>query len=244
MSPSGVSGISAGHFRTCRSIDELWIFRFGPATFKYGRALKSETTILSYPFLKFCLSTRFFFHHLVPHVCPSIWHIENSKVSLWNPRYSEKINCLSISQALFLLLCHFHMNLNTQTHDLLIFNLPLAAFYRQSLSREVINKSQGDLNSSNSRYFPLCPLWSISIVLFKLFFEGSISVFCVLIRPSQSLHAVCFWIFAAPVVWSILWIAVLRPPLLLSIVQSSLLFEFSCANLATPFAQDHLFSKL
>ena len=46
VSPSGVSGISACHFRTCGSLDELWIFRVRPATFKYRRALKSETTKL------------------------------------------------------------------------------------------------------------------------------------------------------------------------------------------------------
>ena len=66
----------------------------------------------------------------------------------------------------------------------------------------------GDLNSSNSRYFPLCPSWSISIVLKK--FEVSTLIFCVLIRPRQ--HFVCFRIFAAPVVWS----------RLISIVQSFL----------------------
>ena len=35
------------------------------------------------------LKPRFFFHHLVLHVCPSIWRIENSRASLWNPRYSK-----------------------------------------------------------------------------------------------------------------------------------------------------------
>ena len=49
VSPNGVSWISAFHFRTCGSLDELWIFRVwpvdeGPASFKYGRAEGSETT--------------------------------------------------------------------------------------------------------------------------------------------------------------------------------------------------------
>ena len=44
VSPSGVSGISAGHFRTCRSLDELWIFRVGQDTFLYRRAEGFETT--------------------------------------------------------------------------------------------------------------------------------------------------------------------------------------------------------
>ena len=62
----------------------------------------------------FPLSPSFFFDHLVPHVCPSIWHIEHSRASLWNPRYFEKVTCLSVLQGLFLLLCNFYMNLNTQ----------------------------------------------------------------------------------------------------------------------------------
>ena len=36
----------------------------------------------------------------------------------------------------------------------LVINFLLAVFYGQSLSCEVIYKSQGDLNSSNSKYFP------------------------------------------------------------------------------------------
>ena len=36
------------------------------------------------------LDSLFSFHHLVPRDCPRIWHIKNSTVSLWNPRYSER----------------------------------------------------------------------------------------------------------------------------------------------------------
>ena len=93
----------------------------------------------------------------------------------------------------------------------LIINVPLARFYGQSLICEVIYKSQVDLNSSNSNYFPLCPPWLISV---------SKLIFSVLIWPLQSFHTVCFQILAAPVVWSLLDIAVLRPPSLVSIILS------------------------
>ena len=59
-------------------------------------------------------------------------------------------------------------------------------------SRE-ISFLQGDINSSNSKYSPLCPPWSISVAL--LLFEASTSIFCVLIRLLHSLHTVCFRIF-------------------------------------------------
>ena len=46
VSPSCVSGISVSHFRNCRSFDELWIFRVGPATLKDLTGRKSETQAL------------------------------------------------------------------------------------------------------------------------------------------------------------------------------------------------------
>ena len=110
----------------------------------------------------------------------------------------------------------------------LIINLSFAVFHRQSLSCEVIDKSQGDIDSPNSKYSPFCPRWSISVAL--LLFEVSTSIFCVQIRPLHSLHTVCFRIFAVPVVRSILATAVLRPPRLVSIVQSSLKASFSISR--------------
>ena len=61
---------------------------------------------------------------------------------------------------------------HTKLMTSLIINLLLAVFYLQSLSYEVIDNVQGDLNFSNSKYFPLCPPWSISVALL-LFRTGS-----------------------------------------------------------------------
>ena len=72
----------------------------------------------------------------------------------------------------------------------LIINLSFAVFHRQSLSCEVIDKSLGDTNSPNSKYFPLCPPWSISVAL--LLFEVSTTIFCVLIRSLHPLNIVYF----------------------------------------------------
>ena len=209
VSLSGVSGISACHFRTFQSLAELWIFGVGSATFSTTDGLfDSKPVKLELPprcshahcfefFLGILpLNPRFFFHHLVPHVCPSIWHIENSRASLWNQR-KRKVICLSISQALFLLLYHFHMNMNIyETHDLTDYQLTVGSFLPESLSCEVINESQGDLNSSNSNYFRICSPLSISIARF--IFEVSISIFCVLIWPRQS----PFVFESSPVLWS------------------------------------------
>ena len=80
VSPSGVSGISACHFRNCRSFDELWIFWVGLATIKYGRAAESETHktpstlqacsifwFFSNPFWEFCFSTPAFSSTILLH---------------------------------------------------------------------------------------------------------------------------------------------------------------------------------
>ena len=74
------------------------------------QALKSFLGILP-------LNPCFFFHHLVPHICPSIWHVIALKTTehCFGTRDTlKKMICLSISLECFLLLCHFHMNLNKQ----------------------------------------------------------------------------------------------------------------------------------
>ena len=64
------------------------------------------------------------------------------------------------------------------------YQLTICSFIPAITLYEVINKSQGDLNSSNSNYFPLCLPLSISIALL-------LSIFCVLVWPRQSLHTFC-----------------------------------------------------
>ena len=69
-----------------------------------------------------------------------------------------------------------HWGEHTKLMTSLIINLKLAVFYKQSHSCEVINKSKGDLNSSNSIFFPLCPPLSISIARLLVFFAVYISL--------------------------------------------------------------------
>ena len=152
------------------SLGELWIFRVWPATFKYRQAEGSETTktpftlqarsFFSSPFLEFCLTTTAFSSIVLFHMfCSSIGHIKNSRESLWNLRYSEKGDLSEHFARTYSLVMQFsHESEHTKLMTSLIINLELAVFYRQSLSCEVIDKSQGDLNSSSSKYFPLCPL--------------------------------------------------------------------------------------
>ena len=92
VSPSGVSEISACHFRICWSLDKLWIFLVWLATINYGLALKSETMktpsmlqsqcrvsadmlILSNPLLEFCLSTPAFSSIILFHMFIPAFHI-------------------------------------------------------------------------------------------------------------------------------------------------------------------------
>ena len=223
VSPSGVSWISAGHFRTCWSLDGIELSKFGwkplntdgqkdlkprklPRRCRHAHSFESFLGILP-------LNTSFFLHHLVPHVCPSIWRIdsENSRASLWNQRYSEEGDLPGhFASTFFSCYAIFTWIWTCKTHDLPNYQFTIGSFLQAITFMWSYDKSQGDLNSSNSKYFPLFPQWSISNVL--LFFEVSISIFCVLIRQCQSLHFVCFRIFAAPVVWSILGIAVLALP--------------------------------
>ena len=194
-----------------------------------------EYPFFSNPFLEFCLSAPAFSSIILFNMfCSHIWHIENSSASFqaWNPRYSKKGDLPQHLASTFSLVMQFsHESENTKFQVMisLIINLPCLAvgsflpaitfmwsewqipgwlwwpqFFQQQLFSSV----------------PVCPPWQILITLFSWFFKISISFFCVLIWPHQSFHTVCFWIFAAPVIWSILEIVVMFPHQLVSIVQS------------------------
>ena len=151
----------------------------------------------------FPLSPSFFFDHLVPHVCPSIWHIEHSRASLWNPRYFEKVTCLSVLQGLFLLLCNFYMNLNTQN------SWPhwLSTYSWQFLPAITFMWSDWQIQEWPQFFQQQC---CASALLSQFQWRYYFSIFC------------SFWILIALVIWSIVEIAVLCPSLLVSIVVSFL----------------------
>ena len=125
VSPSCVSGVSAYHFRTCRSLVELWIFQVGQGTFKYWLAEGSETTktpkmmqacsFFLNSFSEFCFSTSAFSSTIILHKIIQVFDTLKIPVhcfGTWNTL--KKVICLIVLQALFLLLCHFHINLNMQ----------------------------------------------------------------------------------------------------------------------------------
>ena len=172
-------------------LSQLWISRVGPASFKYGRAVGSETTktpstlqacsFLSNPFLEFCLSTPAFFFIILFHMFLQAFD------KLQTPWSTYRLQCSFFTGN------HFHIKWSTNPRVTSI--LSTATIFHCALHCRLRLRD----------YFSKCT-----------------SIFCVLIRPRQSLHTVCFRIFAAPVVWSILEIAVLRPPRVVSIVQSFL----------------------
>ena len=204
VSPSCLSGISACYFRTFRSLDELSIFQVGQATFKYGRAVESETQELP-PRCRHAHTFRIlswnsvsqpphFFQHIVAQVRPSIWHFENSGPLLRNPRYSERGNSPNPFERMFSSVMPFlHEFEHTKLMTSLIINLSLAVFYRQSLLWEGLNKPQGDPDSSSSSHYILCPPWPVSSAWF--FCEASSSNFRGRLRPRQSLRTICFRMF-------------------------------------------------
>ena len=108
------------------------------------------------------LDPHFFFHHIIAQVRASIRHFENSSPLLWNPRYSEKDNLpdpFRVRTHFFFCYAILYESKHTKLMTSLIFNLSFAVFHRQSLSCEVINKSQCNLNSSLlTAIFSLCAL--------------------------------------------------------------------------------------
>ena len=164
------------------------------------------------------LNPCFFFRHLVPYVHPSmIRHFEISGELLWNPKCSETGGLPERFASTFPLVMPFsHESEHIKHMTSLIITSQIAVFYL--LPYEVIDKSHSDLDCSNSNSFPLCPPSLTSIA--RLFFGVSVSIFYVQVWPRKLFHTVCFWIFAASVVWPSLEGALLRPPRQGSIVQS------------------------
>ena len=107
------------------------------------------------PFLEFCLSTPAFSSIILFHVFVHAFDTLKIPEHRFGTQH-KKVIYLSVLQGLFscsvMQFSHESEHLKLMTS--LIINLPLAVFYRQSFSCEVIDKSQGDFNSSNSRYFP------------------------------------------------------------------------------------------
>ena len=137
------------------------------------------------------LDPRFFFHHIVAQVRASIGHFENSSPLLWNPRYSEKGNLPDPFVRTFSFVMPFsHESEHTKLMTCLTINLSLAVIYRQSLPWEGPNKPRGDPDSSSSSHFSLCPPRPVPSASFVC--EASSSIFCVRLRPRQSLRTVCF----------------------------------------------------
>ena len=131
-----------------RELKQALIGRVGPATFKYGRAVEPESTKTSpqcrhthsFQILSWNSASRplFFFHHIVPYVFLRIWHIENSRASLWNPRYSVKGDLpehFARTFSLIMQILHESEHVNFMTW--LIINLRLEVFYLQPCSCEV-----------------------------------------------------------------------------------------------------------
>ena len=139
VSPSGVSRISAFHFRTCQSLDEIWIFQVGPGTFKYWRAERSETTktpstmqacsFFSNPFLEFCFSTPLF---LPPYCCTSsckyltLWKFQSIALEpeiLWKRWFAR-----AFRKHFFFCYAIFTWIWTCKTHDLTDYQLAVGGF--------------------------------------------------------------------------------------------------------------------
>ena len=139
VSPSGVSRISAFPFRTCRSLDKLWIFQVRPSTFKIWRALKSETTktpsmlqaagmlILSNPFLEFCLSTPAFSSIILIHMFVQAFDTLKTPEHRFRTRDTlNKLICLS--EHYFSCYANFTWIWTYNSHELTDYQLTVGSF--------------------------------------------------------------------------------------------------------------------
>ena len=160
VSPGYASGISPCQFWNSQSSDEFWSFIYGLADSQgeESKNTKFPSTLQLWTLSWNSASWPPFFlppsQWFVPHVCPCIWHFENSSELLWSLE-PDIFSKRRISQALFLLLYKLYMDLIKETQDLTDHQLTVCF---QTLPWEGISTSQGGPDSSNTNYFPLCPL--------------------------------------------------------------------------------------
>ena len=159
LSASCLSLISACQFKKCWSLKESQLSKSGkPAltAFKYWLAVESKAlkifstlhtcSFFLKPFLESCFSTPALL--LSSSSCPTCLSMHLTlKVPVHCSGTLKKVNCLSplqgnvrLLQAGFLLLCHFHMNLNIQ-NSWPHWSFTSGKQYLQSLWWEGINKS-------------------------------------------------------------------------------------------------------
>ena len=190
VSPSGVSGISACHFRTCLSLDEFWIIRVGPATFR--QALKSKTTKTP-SMLQACSFFRLLSWNsafqppcLLPSSCSKClskhWHTENSRESLQRIVLEPEI----LWKRWFAWAFHkgfFSCNPNVtwiwtyKTHDLTDNQLTVGSFLPAITFMWSDRQIPAWPQFVYRKYFPLCPPWFFSIALYFSKFPSRSSVY-------------------------------------------------------------------
>ena len=234
-------------FRTCRSWDELWILR----------AEKSETQQLP-PQCRHAHSFRILsrnsaswpplFFTILLHKFVQVLDTLKIPVRCFGTRDTlKKVTCLILSYTLFLLLCHFIWIWTYKTHDLTDHQLIVRSFLPAITFMWSDWQIPGWPQFFQQRLFPSVP----SLVDFKcaiIFRRFHLDFLCAnLATPIISYHLISNLQFASQVIHpgncspapSSGSVGFNSP-----IISQSLVLEFSCACSATPFAQDHLFSKL
>ena len=182
-----------------------------------------------------------FFHYLDPHVCPRIWHIENSRPSLWNPRYSEKGDLPQRFAGTFSCYAIFKWIWTYKTHDLTDYQLNIGSFlpaitfmwsdrqiprwpqfFQQQLFPSVpslVDFNRAIISRLGSFHIDVC---SFGHACPFIPFFSNLRCARRMIHPGNCSAAPSLVCFNRPIVFQ------------------SLLLEFSCPNPATPIARDHL----
>ena len=173
----------------------------------------------------------------------SIWHIENFRASLGNPRHSEKCDLLEhFARTFFSCYAIFTWIWTHKTHDLPDYQLTVGSFLPAITYMWSDRQIKGDLNSSNSNNFPPCPALPSQVdfnraIIFRCFqFDflcanlatpiTSYRLFSNLRCAGHMIHSGNCSPVPSPVGFN------------RTVISQSLLFEFSCVNPATLIAQD------
>ena len=211
------------------------------------------------------LDWHFFFRFLTPAFSfIMLFHIIIILFTLWTRDTLRKVNCLKLSQALVLLLCHFVMNLNKMNcyaNELLWIVMQIicpdwsATYWWQVLTGKHFHRKRTTNPKVNmillAAIIPLCAIPSQLQSAFNctIIFGSPSLMFFVQIHPGQTRRSASiksFWNFTMSSAHSThkKFNSAFSVSFIGTIIFQSLFLESPCTNPPTPCTQHNSFAKL
>ena len=203
VSPSCISRISACQFQNYWTWDQFWFVLVWLACFNYRQAFESKSmktpstlqacSFFSNPCLEFCFSAPSFSSVILFDIFVH-FTLRDFQFMLWNPRYSQKVLCQCLLQALFSCYPNSTWFWTYKTHDLKVALLQLSelCLYKLPCKSSGGRKKKKPFELSFCGYFKFI-WWIVQIRYFAQIFSLSIVVTVTQFPVFELVGSEAFW---------------------------------------------------